>query len=34
VANVRTAALADPDGARLGATLDEIDKRILPQAAD
>ena len=34
VANARAAALADADGMRLDATLGEIDKRILPQAAD
>ncbi|MDE2227752.1 MAG: indolepyruvate oxidoreductase subunit beta family protein [Alphaproteobacteria bacterium] len=34
VANARAAALADPDGARLAATLVEIDKRIVLQAAE
>jgi indolepyruvate ferredoxin oxidoreductase, beta subunit len=34
VASARAAALADPEGARLHATLDEIDKRILLRAAE
>ena len=34
VANARTAALADPDGVRFGATLADIEKRTVLQAAE
>jgi len=34
VASARTAALADPDGARFTATLADIEKRTMPQAAE